>query len=205
EINLREVALHNKVASAWRKNLNLINDDPETEDGSRETKLWEFKYGSEKSDIMVFVLNFRMGNIYPEEFLYIIDNYLTTNNTIDSILFADTAQLRTRFPLLAKDPLFIPSLVDIIKSRGIFSVFIDVMEDNKYNEALMASADCRIFIDERKQISINNVRGKKYIDNLYKIDTVTGDTEPPELLFSIMPIVNYIKSDLKRKANREIL
>jgi len=147
-------------------------------------------------DISITVINFRMGNIFPEEFLYIIDKYLNNaaeedlktkellrpEGKIDSVLFDNTALLRTRFPLLASDNLFLPSLVEIIKSRGIFTVFIDVPENERiYNEALLAAADCRIFTEEeygKVFFSINNVRGKKYSDEQWeiKIDPVKTDS-----------------------------
>ena len=65
-----------------------------------------------------------------------------------------------------------------MKSRGITSIFIDVHDDRGHpNEALLASADCRLYIGkeepqdgiERSPINtlqVNNVLGKYYDRNL---------------------------------------
>ena len=41
---------------------------------------------------------------------------------------------------MSNDPLFVPSLVDIIRNKGLYSVFIDVKEEQP-NNALLAAAD----------------------------------------------------------------
>jgi hypothetical protein len=96
----------------------------------------------------------------PDEFSHIFEGFLanTDNSDIDSLVFTDTAQLRTRFPLLHDEPLFIPTVVDVVKSRGLLSIFIDVMEDNRPNAALMAAADCRIYVERHGRDLANYIR-----------------------------------------------
>jgi len=165
EIKLKDVALL-KQMKLWRDKLKP-QDQPKLK--SPNMKVWEQHFGDEKYNYIT-LLNFRLGNIMPEEFLHIFECYLDKNKgEIDSLLFTDTAQLRTRFSLLNKEPLFLPAVVDLIKSQGLFSIFIDVMENNKPNASLMAAADCRIYIEKRTMksklsnyIRIENVRGKDY-------------------------------------------
>ena len=51
-------------------------------------KVWKQQFGPNG---IITLLNFRMGQIMPEEFLYIFEKYLNDHNEIDSVLFTDTA------------------------------------------------------------------------------------------------------------------
>jgi hypothetical protein len=114
-----------------------------------------------------------MGQIMPEEFLYILEQYLNSNGKskegeceFDAILFTDTAQFRTGFPGLVRESLFLPAMVDTIKNKGLFSVFVDVVEgDSQWHPELLAAADCRVLLEHRDEdivFQVNNVRGKVY-------------------------------------------
>ncbi len=153
-----------------RRRLKAIQDD-----GTRQippaSKVWEFNFGENSKKIRVPMLNFRLVQILPEEFFYILNGYLHKNRyTFDSVLVTTTAQLKTRFPLLNKEPLFFPVFVDIIESKEMFSIFIDALssEEDLPQASLQAAADCAIFIDSDKNneenniLRVKNIRGKNY-------------------------------------------
>lgn len=156
-------------------------------DKQTKMKVWEQHFGDGGTKEFVTLLNFRPGDIMPEEFLYIFRKYLEKNKKdIDTLLFSDTAQLRTRFPLLYDEPLFLPTVVDVIKSKGLFSIFIDVMDDDKPNTALMAAADCRIYIEKK-----GNIEKKKNIEKNENIEKKeNGDDNDDNL-----ELINYIRSE----------
>jgi hypothetical protein len=87
---------------------------------------------------------------------------------IESVLFTDTAQIRSRFPYLASESLFLPTIIDIIKSKDLLSIFIDVKEKDSLSEALLAAADYRIFMTRKEDdyrfvgLNVDSVRGKDY-------------------------------------------
>lgn len=194
EINLEGTALHEEVAKLWRDKLNVLqNRDGDNEDlHGDDTKIWVNNFGREGSDkngedryTYVTVMNFRMGQMMTEEFLYIIDQYLNTCQDIDSVLFCDTAHVKNRFPSIANNALFMPTLVDMFKSKGLYSVFIDVQENQRYEQSLLASADCRIYVNhervkksQRVYFTVNNVRGKVYDQNQRKITVCENSGDP---------------------------
>jgi hypothetical protein len=192
EINLKGTALHQKVANQWRNRLNSLQNSDGNNEHFRggDTKIWETNFG-EDGYIYVTVMNFRMGQMMTEEFLYIIDQYLTTCDDIDSVLFCDTAHVKNRFPSIANNALFMPTLVDMFKSKGLYSVFIDVKENERYEQSLLASADCRIYVNhkrlerqertQRVYFTVNNVRGKVYDQNQREI-TVYEDNPGVKIL-----------------------
>jgi len=106
----------------------------------------------------IILANFRLGTIAPEEVVYFVDKWL---RHVDSILFVDTALVRSGFPFLHKSPIFYASLIDILKERRLFSVFIDVCGTAEKltgpHEALLAEADFRIFL---KPISMRHPQKK---------------------------------------------
>ncbi|NIP25217.1 MAG: hypothetical protein GWN67_10880 [Phycisphaerae bacterium] len=178
EIRLRGVALIENMKD-WRNSLKELEFSQAQQ--VEEVKVWEQLFGfadknKTKERIYISLLNFRMGQIMPEEFLYIFEKYLQNNN-IGAVLFTDTAQLRTRFPFLAAEPLFLPALIDIIKSKGLPSVFIDTKDNNRSNQALLAAADCRIFIEHDPKggniLRSDNVRAKNYDRRERVIDVET--------------------------------
>ena len=160
EIRLSKVALLENLQE-YRNRLCLETSDTADHKGK---KIFEQK-GEH-----IALLNYRLGRIMPEEFLYLFESYLDANRgEFGRLLFADTSQLRTRCPLLSIDPLFLPTLVDIIKSRGLMSVFIDVTDRGVRTQSLLAAADCRILMERDKSISGNDIW-----ENLLRVDNVRG-------------------------------
>ena len=185
EIRLKGVAL--------LENLNAMNPSREKLDlkypSSRDSNPATASSGPlpgakvfEQTGDYIMQINFRLGKIMPEEFLYILERYLHKHPTIRNILFTDTSHLRTRFPLLNDEPLFIPAMIDIIKSRNIFSVFIDVTEKGQPTQSLLAAADCRVMVEKdddkywMNTIRIDNVRCKDYDRNPRIIEVVKVDS-----------------------------
>ncbi len=164
EINIGNVALFKELEN-WRVKLNEIKSN-EIPAG---TKVWEINFGTD-NESYVTILNFRLGQILPEEFFFIINKYLSDKvDRIEGVLITTTAQIKTRFPFLNKEPLFFPVLVDIIKSKGMYSIFIDALDaTNAPLEALQAAADVAIFIEGNKSnkneniLTVENIRGKNY-------------------------------------------
>jgi KaiC/GvpD/RAD55 family RecA-like ATPase len=174
EMKLEDVALFSELTSFWKFKLKKI----ENQDAADGSKVWEFNFGKDEKNIYVTILNFRLGQIQPEEFFYILNEYLIENKDFDSVLITTTAQIKTRFPLLNKEPLFFPVLVDIIKSKGLFSIFIDALDkDNDAPQAaLQSAADCAIFIERDTKtkenfLTVENIRGKNYdrIPRIYEV------------------------------------
>jgi hypothetical protein len=78
------------------------------------------------------IAGFRPGCITPEEFLNIIKKLIKSEDgepLFSRVLFVSTAHIRLRFPLLEKEELFIPALIDLFKSERIVSIFIDIEGD----------------------------------------------------------------------------
>ena len=95
------------------------------------------------------VAGFRPGCITPEEFIFVVSEFLS-RGSFSRVLFCSTAHLRMRFPLLASEKLLLPALVDLFKSRGIMSIFIDVGgggSDRELSYGLSAMADYLIQLD----------------------------------------------------------
>jgi ABC-type glycerol-3-phosphate transport system substrate-binding protein len=51
------------------------------------------------------------------------------NGKIQRVVFDNLAQLKICFPLLSADQMFLPTLADLLKTEGITSLFIDVVEE----------------------------------------------------------------------------
>jgi len=93
-------------------------------------------------------LTFRLGHLTPEEcFDYIADG--TEKPKFSAVVLSDTAEISTGFPLLRRDPLFIPALIELFHNRGLTSVCIGVQSENTQNRemdfALQSCADCRLY------------------------------------------------------------
>ena len=198
EIKLKGVALLNGLEKR-RESLEINSSNSADH---KDKKIFEQK-GKHIS-----ILNYRLGKIMSEEFLYLFESYIDREKgVLKRVLFSDTAQLRTRYPLLYGDTLFLPALIDILKSRGLMSVFIDVEENQTRTQSLLAAADCRIFVERDKMhgeqnswrniIRVDNVRGKCYdrqprmlsvVDNILKITRIEKRQEIRTLINQKMKI-----------------
>jgi KaiC/GvpD/RAD55 family RecA-like ATPase len=75
----------------------------------------------------------RPSYIAPGHFLDQINTWLEVSERagekVKRVLFDNFAQIRVRFPLLNAEPMFIPTLIDLFKNKGITTLFIDIVEE----------------------------------------------------------------------------
>jgi KaiC/GvpD/RAD55 family RecA-like ATPase len=94
-------------------------------------------------------LSFRLGHLTPEECFHQIHDVLTGNKTFQAVLLSDTGQICTGFPLLRRDPLFLPALLDLFHKHRLVSVSIGVSSESSLNRdmdfALQSCSDYRIY------------------------------------------------------------
>jgi KaiC/GvpD/RAD55 family RecA-like ATPase len=204
-IQLKSVALleNTKAEEIPKIRNHLTKIKEKSEERGSKISIQHFGMVDEKEDIpeelieersTVTVLNFRLGKIMPEEFLYILEEYLNgRGKTVDTILFSDTVQLRTCFPLLSQEELFLPTLVDFIKSRKLTSIFIDVhTEDGHPNEGLLAAADCRISVKKQvNEINCNQHMGGNTVP-------AAGNIKKTQLLLNTIQVDNILGKSYDR-------
>jgi KaiC/GvpD/RAD55 family RecA-like ATPase len=133
----------------------------------------------------VYLFHFRPGCVAPSEFIYYLIKSIEQHRKtkpIERLVFWDLTQLEYRFPLLAKDKLFIPLLMDYLKHvQGITSLFMGA--SNTYiSHAASAIADNVIFCwqDESK-----DKKDKKEPQHgvAFYVDRIEGKPESGRLFF----------------------
>jgi hypothetical protein len=113
-------------------------------------KAWEREYAPpNERNHRARVLTFQVGNLSPEECFNRLERCITQSAVkFSAVLLCDTAEICTGFPLLRSDPLFLPTLIDLIHSYELLSVAVGVESAGKYAEemdaSLLAVADYRI-------------------------------------------------------------
>jgi hypothetical protein len=84
------------------------------------------------------MMYFPSGNITPEEFLHriwlSIRRLKTRRDQPITLLFNSLDQLGPRFPLCAKEPVFIATLIQMLSSEGVTSLFVAASETGSTNE-----------------------------------------------------------------------
>jgi len=104
---------------------------------------------------LVTVTSFKIGQLTPEECFNVIENIVSEANEVDrpfsSVLINNTAELRTGFPLLKTEPLFLPTLLDLFIVHNLVSVNIGVaprqnQDADDENFTLLANANFRIVL-----------------------------------------------------------
>lgn len=117
------------------------------------------------------IASFRPGCITPEQFIYTISKILDGGN-FSRILFNSTAHLGMRYPLLKSDSLFIPSLIDLFKSKNVVSIFIDPKSEGSDKLLSYTLENVADYLIRLKELDMNyenipyyetikNVNGKK--------------------------------------------
>jgi uncharacterized protein YegP (UPF0339 family) len=121
-------------------------------------KFWRRDYSNKKSgakEAYATILTFKIGQLTPEECVYIIDSVIKNakrgKTPFSSVLLSDTGELCSGFPLLVHDPLFLPALVDIFAARNLVTVCIGVdtphlIRNAEINFSLSSRADYRIMM-----------------------------------------------------------
>jgi hypothetical protein len=118
----------------------------------------EFKAMFDRTKNFNFIITtFKVGQLTPEECFYIIEDQLNkcasndVNNetSFTSVILSNTAEICTGFPLIRRDPLFLPSLLDLFEAHNLTSIGIGVTDEdkesiNELNFSLIARADYRL-------------------------------------------------------------
>ena len=163
----------------WQ-NLVLMQDEAES-----HQKFWLTHYKSNDDRVSAVCINFRIGELTPEECFYIVDNTIRSEKP-SAVLTTDTAELWGGFPLLRTTEFF-SALIDLFGMHKIVSVIVGVQEttpgmNEELNFALLARANYRIVLSHfpdtntlmRKLVGSN---GKSAIQEQLVglvIDNVTG-------------------------------
>ncbi len=108
------------------------------------------------------ILYWRPGYITPEYFVDRLFQELNVDaagkSRFERVIFDDISQLGQRFPLLAKSPIFLPTLIDSFKSAGITSAFLgdtgsETDRELSHGVATMADHVIRTKIRDRRYLS----------------------------------------------------
>ncbi len=141
----------------------------------------------QKLPLCALQLSFRLGHVTPEECFHEINELIkqSANSTLRSILLSDTGQICAGFPLLRREPLFLPTLLDLFHEHSLLSVSIGVDSGTEINKemdfALQSCSDIRIYHSHDKSVKelvrddpertgqeqrvcvvVDNVSGKEY-------------------------------------------
>jgi KaiC/GvpD/RAD55 family RecA-like ATPase len=182
-----------KFNSKYRK-IKKISKKP----GSK-VKFWHTPYGIEDEQIAT-VTSFKIGQVTPEECFEVIESIIVdaeeNNNPFTSVVLNNTAEISTGFPLLVKEPLFLPALIDLFVVQQLVSIWIGVEGETfpnilELNFTLLANADYRIVLSHYPNIEIFS---RQFVNATIRND----DPELKEQLISLI-IDNVTGKHYKRK------
>ncbi|NPD90879.1 hypothetical protein [Xylanibacter muris] len=130
-------------------------------------------------------MNIVLGCISPEEFLYFLMQQIDTaypDGNIKRIIIDDLQVVEYCFPLLFKDPLFIPALIDECRDREI-ALYIMCDKNCQMKNSLSVLADNVIYTsrDEKGNLDLFVERYSGYNSKPSKI--FAGKVRKPENLF----------------------
>ncbi|HPQ69381.1 MAG TPA: hypothetical protein PKW95_09640 [bacterium] len=98
----------------------------------------------------IHILTFDPGFLLPEEFMFFVDQFINNHPTIKRVLFNSTVHLPLRFPALYSEQIFLPMLINYLKSKNIGALLISTRNksvDNDFQFGLNAMADIIITLD----------------------------------------------------------
>jgi KaiC/GvpD/RAD55 family RecA-like ATPase len=132
----------------------------------------EDKIDQYENDNRLEVLYFAPGYITPEEFfhrIFISIHRLKKRNKDITVLFNSLDQLSARFPLCAKQEIFIPGIIQSLSAENITSICIAVNEPGQPGEqyGLLPMADLILSFSRRK-FPINDY--VSHINEMWKSD-----------------------------------
>jgi hypothetical protein len=114
------------------------------------------------ADNKLEILYFPAGYISPEEFFHRIllsVKRLGRSPSQISVLFNSLDQLRSRFPLCAANPIFLPGVIQMLRAEKVSSIFVagsaEALESDEYG--LQANADL-ILHCRRRNVSLNEYK-----------------------------------------------
>jgi KaiC/GvpD/RAD55 family RecA-like ATPase len=169
---------------AWtdfNKNFSKIEKD-HTQDEGNKIKFWHTNYQLKKNSVVgnnkpslirnrfnAVVTSFKVGQLTPEECFDVIEKRLRKEELLaqkdeyqkifpfTSAIICNTAELCTGFPLLKKDPLFLPSLIDLFEAHRLVTIGLGIENEKdignqEANFALLARADYRIKLSHQPKV-----------------------------------------------------
>ena len=106
-------------------------------------------YDCKKCHEQFFIFHQRTGCVAIQEFFYNLDKSVSehknkTGRKISRLAFWDLTQLEYRFPLLSKDPMFLPGMVEYTKKNNIALIVMGA-GNSRFTPAASAIADNVIF------------------------------------------------------------
>jgi KaiC/GvpD/RAD55 family RecA-like ATPase len=205
-INFGGSSYMNFQGIAWTEQNTQFRRIEYTTENNDESKIkfWHTEYKIKLNendfdeDISAVMTSFKVGQLTAEECFDVIDKRLEEEESkakddgfnkifpFTAAIICNTAELCTGFPLLKKDPLFLPSLIDLFEEHKLVTISLGVESDknignDEENFALLARADYRIKLfhyPSVEKLSKNIVERKKssYEQQLVGliIDNVTG-------------------------------
>lgn len=127
-----------------------------------------------EEDEKLEILYFPPGYITPEEFYHrmfmSIQRLKSGDNNVEvTVLFNSIDQLASRFPLCAREQIFIPGIIETFSAENITSFFIAVRDKDQPSDyyGLLSMADVLISFDRDK---IPKVKFFTYLDNHLEIE-----------------------------------
>jgi len=123
---------------------------------SSKVKSWRRTFtlrgAAQATNPMATILNFQVGNLAPEEAFHLVEESIQkavdNGQKFSAVLLCDTSEICTGFPLLRSDPLFLPTLIDLVHSHDLVFVGVGVDGPDTYtgemNAGLLAVADYRV-------------------------------------------------------------
>ena len=140
--------------------ISLREDEGVTKSTIQEIIVQQFNEGKEKLEELEAknrfeILYFPPGYITPEEFfhrVFMSVHRLKQTNSKLTVLFNSLDQLTSRFPLCAKQEIFIPGMIEAFSGENITSIFIAVDERGQPIEqyGLLPMADLIISFSRRE-------------------------------------------------------
>jgi KaiC/GvpD/RAD55 family RecA-like ATPase len=152
------------------------------------------KDGNRKEKCRKMIMaSFRPGCITPEQFIFCIEKLLEKGR-FTRILFDSTAQLSMKFPLLARDELFVPALVDLFKSKNVISIFIDPKGEGANKQLSYTLSNLADYLVKLKNFEGNNnnsdaINRKIHLPNELRMKEKSQSiklSEPKDALDSIL-------------------
>jgi KaiC/GvpD/RAD55 family RecA-like ATPase len=157
-----------------------------------------------KEDGNLEILYFPPGNISPEEFLhriFVSIHRMKQRNKHLTVMFNSLDQLNARFPLCAKQEIFIPSIIQLLIGEEVTSIFIAVDEEGqpKGQYGLLPMADLIISF-HKYRMRMDTYLGIFNNDKAYNFSEYYNGEKNPEEIYREEVILSIERYAGGRKA-----